>query len=433
MGTARSGSRRNPRHWVEFTGDRPPSTLSLLFWVAVAANSVALLRFADVSLTPGYPSPSTWAIALSQAGGLVLAGVLWPFLPWASTASRPRKGLTLLFLPAIMLVILTGGGAAVFMLFCLAVGNTILVFGSRSAIAYTAVTATLAVALFSSGPRADPWTGLFEGALLATLGLAMIKFFLSLLEARQRAEETRGLLADLEAAHAELRRYAERTRELTVAEERARMAREMHDSVGHYLTVINMGLANALRFRTARPDAAWDEVADAQRLTQEALADTRRWVRALKPLRLEGRAGPEAMRALAESFSGIGPQVVFGIDGAWPDTDEETELVCYRVLQEGITNALRHSAADRIEIDVTCTADRITVVVSDNGQGADDQAATHGFGLRELRERVEAVGGTMDAARRAGVGFAVRASVPARRASTPVGSDTGARVAGARS
>jgi signal transduction histidine kinase len=77
-----------------------------------------------------------------------------------------------------------------------------------------------------------------------------------MVEARRRREETEDLLGKLEAAHAELERYADRMKELTVAEERARMSREMHDSLGHYLTVINVGLHNAQRFREKRPEAA---------------------------------------------------------------------------------------------------------------------------------------------------------------------------------
>jgi signal transduction histidine kinase len=91
---------------------------------------------------------------------------------------------------------------------------------------------------------------------------------------------------------------------LTVSEERARMSREMHDSLGHYLAVINVGLQIAQRFREKRPESAWAEVEEARDLTREALSEVRRWVRVLKPLALEDRASPEAMVALARSFEG---------------------------------------------------------------------------------------------------------------------------------
>src|SRR5690606_24873213 len=92
------------------------------------------------------------------------------------------------------------------------------------------------------------------------------------------------------------RELTARVRELTVAEERARMAAEMHDSIGHHLTVIKLGLENAERFRDRRPEAAWEEVRQAKELTVAALADARRWVRALRPLPLDGHLGSEALR-----------------------------------------------------------------------------------------------------------------------------------------
>ncbi|WP_017572164.1 histidine kinase [Nocardiopsis halotolerans] len=250
--------------------------------------------------------------------------------------------------------------------------------------------------------------------------------FAGLTVAASRAERTRRLLTELEEAHEELRRRSERMRELAVAEERARMSREMHDSTGHYLTALTMALSNALRFRTARPEAAWEEVEQARELAREALTDTRRWVRALRPLRLEGRAGVAAMRAMAASFDGGGIRIGFTATGAdaWPDLSEEAELVCYRALQEGLTNAMRHSGADRIEVEVSARADGVAVAVTDNGGGAPEEAVRSGFGLRGLAERVTAVGGTVASGNvPAGAGeegpaegfrgFRLRAEVPA--------------------
>jgi signal transduction histidine kinase len=113
----------------------------------------------------------------------------------------------------------------------------------------------------------------------------------AMVEARRRREKTEDLLGELEAVHAELERYAERGKELTVSGERARMSREMHDSLGHYLTVINVGLQNAQRFREKRPESAWAEVEEARDLTREALSEVRRWVRVLKP-RSPSKIGP---------------------------------------------------------------------------------------------------------------------------------------------
>lgn len=245
----------------------------------------------------------------------------------------------------------------------------------------------------------------------------------ALVEARRRREETEELLGELEAAHAELRRYSARVRDLTVAEERARMAREMHDSVGHYLTVVNVGLENAQRFRTTRPDAAWEEVGQAKNLTREALAETRRWVRALKPLTLEDRAGPDAMAALARSFEGTGWAVGFDVAGAPRDLPGETELVLYRALQEGLTNALRHANAQRVRASLAFDdgdGGHVRLTVADDGRGAPDDTAgatrehppDGGFGLAALHERAEAAGGTVSPASAPDGGFVLRVELP---------------------
>ncbi|RNL86256.1 sensor histidine kinase [Halostreptopolyspora alba] len=240
----------------------------------------------------------------------------------------------------------------------------------------------------------------------------MVAVFRALDRARRKAEETRRLLAELRAAHEELRRYSGLVRDLTVAEERARMARDMHDSVGHYLTVINMDLTNAERFRAARPEDAWQEVHHARQLAQEALADTRRWVRAMRPLRLQGHNGIDALRMLTGSFDGTGIEVRLRVVGEEPELDEVTELVCYRVVQEGCTNALRHSGATLVEAELSGDESAVVVTVRDNGVGADTAEVADGFGLRGLRERVAAAGGEVTVRSPESGGFEVSATVP---------------------
>jgi signal transduction histidine kinase len=233
-----------------------------------------------------------------------------------------------------------------------------------------------------------------------------------MVEARRRREETEKLLAELEAAHSELERYAERVRELTVAEERARMSREMHDSLGHYLTVINVSLQNAQRFKEKRPEAAWEEVEEARGLTREALSEVRRWVRALKPLALEERAGPEALAALASSFEGTGFDVRFTVEGPERELPGEAELVLYRALQEGLTNALKHSKARRVTASLAFGEESVSLTVADDGEGAPKGASEKGFGLATLGERAGALGGVLSAGNSTEGGFALRVELP---------------------
>ncbi|UBU10215.1 sensor histidine kinase [Nonomuraea gerenzanensis] len=402
---------RNLDDWVRFADGRPPLVFSVFFWGSaglLAVNFVAALRTLDAVVV-------RWPLleGLFYAGGAALLPVvvLWPLLPWQRGAPPSRKALTVAFLAA-ALVVAGGGGLAGLLMVGIAVGNALVVLGGRGAVAYCVVTGLAGFAVGLLNPGQDVLGALINGTLTAVLCLVLLVLVLALFAYSSRAEETSRLLADLEQAHAELAKYAARSRELAVAEERARIARDMHDSVGHYLTVINVGLQNAQRYRTARPEAAWDEVRQAQELTLEALTDTRRWVRALKPLRMDGRTGPDALRALAESFGSADTGVAFRLTGAWPDVDEGRELVCYRVVQEGLTNALRHSGARHVEVALDCTDERVEVTVSDDGSGAEPDATHNGFGLHGLRERLRGVGGELDVTGGRGRGFTLRATVP---------------------
>ncbi|MDA2814217.1 sensor histidine kinase [Nocardiopsis sp. RSe5-2] len=425
----KGGGGRDVARWVSLSGTRAPLLLHAAFWGAYAGTIVTTAVLFTVPL----PEQGLANEVLNAAflAALVPTALLWPFLSWTPGApGRRPQVLSLLFFLCTAVLMAGSGGLLVQIMVFAAIGNVVTVLGPRAALACTALLSTAAVGVHVL-PPAQIATGLFEGSVVVFFGLLSVMAFTALIAAQQRTRETRQVLAELEEAHSELRRYADRVRELTIAEERARMAREMHDSVGHYLTVLNIGLSNAERFRTAKPEAAWQEVADAKRLAQEALADTRRWVRALRPLQLEGKAGPEAVRALAEAFSGGGGEA--GSNGArvrstcvgdWPDLGEEAELVCYRVVQEGLTNAVRHSGARTIDVALECGPEGVAASVVDDGHGAADgvPAGAGGFGIAGLRERVEAVGGTLEAGPRGGGGFALRAVLPSRpRPAEPAG------------
>jgi signal transduction histidine kinase len=183
--------------------------------------------------------------------------------------------------------------------------------------------------------------------------------------------------------------------------------------LGHYLTVINVGLQNAQRFREKKPEAAWEEVEEARGLTREALSEVRRWVRALKPLALEERAGPEAMAALARSFEGTGFDVGFTVEGSERELPGEAELVLYRALQEGLTNALRHSKARRVTASLAFAEESVSLTVADDGEGAPEGTVAKGFGLATLGERAEALGGILSTGNASeGGGFVMRVELP---------------------
>lgn len=388
-------------------GTRRPGIFALLFWSAMVATCASPL------LDLFGESQSFGLLPAVLAAGLLSA--VWLALPWDPRASSLRKILAPAFLIAVFVLGHLTGPAWALAFYPIFFANGVFLFGFARGIAYAAAVVLPAglVNLLGAYPGYLGVEGAaFVMALMVPVAVSVIGVCRLFIEAIQAREETRDLLQKLEAANAELQDYAARVGELAVSEERARMAREIHDSVGHHLTVINLQLENARRFREKRPREAWEEVSGAKELTLEALSEVRRSVRALKPLALESGGGAEALAALAESFQGSGFDVSFRIEGEGRGLPAEAELVLYRVMQEGLTNALRHSGAHRVFASLTLSEHEARLVVADNGVGAPEGGIEKGFGLSALSERAEALGGTLDARNRPERGFALEARLP---------------------
>ncbi|GAA2320388.1 hypothetical protein GCM10010149_86610 [Nonomuraea roseoviolacea subsp. roseoviolacea] len=352
-----------------------PLLFSMVFWLVLGA--VVAVNLLDESY-----APTRYAFTVNLA--LVLG--LWPVLPW-NPGHRGRRLASPAFLVVTFALGFTGSAGTHAPLTLLAIANLAFVYGMRMATVILAGQAALMIALPWAVGR--PMAGvLMEVGLLMVFAAFVLGMASSVLKARQ---------------------LAERVRELTVAQERGRMAAEMHDSIGHHLTVIKVGLENAERFRDRRPEAAWDEVRQAKELTVAALADARRWVRALRPLALDGHLGSAALERLAGSFTGTGVTVSFDVTGTERLLKPDTELVLYRVLQEGLTNALRHAEAESVRGSLAFEKGRVVLVVADDGKGRDQG---RGFGLSSLAERVQALGGTLSSGN-AARGFELRAELPA--------------------
>lgn len=225
------------------------------------------------------------------------------------------------------------------------------------------------------------------------------------LASRVREEKLRH---EIEEANALLRAQAAQTEELATTRERNRLAREIHDGVGHYLTVVKTQLDAAAALMPTRPDDARTAVQKAAKLTAEALDDVRRSVGALRT----DVARPPLPDALRELLAHGEPVPTLAIEGAPRPLAPGIEHALFRAAQEGLTNIRKHARASRtlVRLDFR-TPSRVVLELSDDGVGAHGSAG--GFGLQGLRERIEVVGGTVDAANRLEGGFALRVEVPA--------------------
>lgn len=150
----------------------------------------------------------------------------------------------------------------------------------------------------------------------------------------------------------EVRRAAVTEQELMLADERSRSARELYDGLGHQLTLVVLSLEFAERMRDKDPQRAFDEVQTARGTASEALAHIRRWVRALNPPREETVGGNAGFEAIARSLRGTGLDVRLSPRGQERELDRASSLFALRMVQEGLTNVVRHLAATSVDLVV---------------------------------------------------------------------------------
>jgi len=246
--------------------------------------------------------------------------------------------------------------------------------------------------------------GLREG--LGTL--ASVLFAAAATELLQREQKARAELAE---AHRQLRNYAAQAERLATAQERNRVARDIHDGLGHALTVVQMQVKAARAVLPADTAKADDVLAKAQHQAENALAEVRRSVRALREPRLMAPL-PEALDALAEETSAAGVPTRLSVTGDERTVSDETVEALFRAAQEGLTNVRKHAEATRADLLLDYTESVVRLSVRDDGKGTDSATPT-GFGLVGLRERAEHLGGKLLIESTPGRGCTLTMEVPA--------------------
>lgn len=228
--------------------------------------------------------------------------------------------------------------------------------------------------------------------------------------ARDHAEK---LATELEAANQQLRAHAAEAEKLATIQERNRLAREIHDGVGHYLTVIKVQLDAASALLPAHPERAADSVAKAARLAGEALDDVRRSVGTLA---VDATRPPlaDALRLLAADAA---PAPTLHIEGTPRPLSPGAEHALFRTAQEGLTNVRKHAGATAAELTLDFRDPaRVRLTLRDNGRGSPRDTVPSegtGYGLRGLRERIALLGGNLVAGNQLDGGFSLSAEVPA--------------------
>jgi two-component system sensor histidine kinase DesK len=204
-------------------------------------------------------------------------------------------------------------------------------------------------------------------------------------------------------SNVELRQAREEVGRLAVAEERLRFARDLHELLGHSLSVVILKSELAARLSADAPERATQEMRDVERVAREALREVREAVAGYRQLGLSQQL--ESVRATLDAAD-IEAHLQ-SMAGALPSPVDSTLAWA---LREGVTNVLRHSRAHRVEARVTRAGDHVELELLDDGVGCDD--CGDGNGLRGLRERVAARNGRLEAGPRAEGGFRLAVSLP---------------------
>jgi signal transduction histidine kinase len=215
--------------------------------------------------------------------------------------------------------------------------------------------------------------------------------------------------AALAAQSAVLQRQAEHA----AAAERARIARELHDIVAHHLSVVVLQAAGA----RASGKPAGPTLEKIENSARQALGETRRLLDVLRDPDDEAGLAPQPraadLEALAASVRAVGLPVTVTIDGDLAALPEAVDVSVYRIVQEALTNCLKHAGPARAQVTIGCASDSVTVEVTDDGaRSPGPPTAAGGYGLAGMRERAAVFGGELTAGPRPGGGYAVRARLP---------------------
>lgn len=226
-------------------------------------------------------------------------------------------------------------------------------------------------------------------------------------EVRQRAEQ---LAQELNEANRKLRLYAAQVEELATTKERNRLAREIHDSLGHYLTVINVQIEAAQTILDQDRQKGLAALQKAQRLAQEGLQEVRHSVKALRESPLDSRSLHEAVADLIGTCRTAGLIAELQVTGEAPILPQDVQMALYRVAQEGLTNVRRHARASRVDVTLTYEAGQVALQIEDNGIGA--AAPGSGYGFIGIQERVALLGGRVVVDTGPMRGFRLRVEIP---------------------
>ncbi len=256
------------------------------------------------------------------------------------------------------------------------------------------------------------WRSVPSAVIGVSAAVAFVLLFtdIALREVSARIKSQR-LSDELLTANHKLSEFAVEAEELAAERERSRLAREIHDSVGHYLTVVHIQLEAAKAMLDRDPVKARDALDKAQGLTQQGLTEIRQSVSSLRSSPLAGRQLGEALKELLARPEEADPETFLQVLGEPRNISSAAALVLYRTAQEGMTNIRKHANAERVEVVLDYRSrEMVRLEVRDDGVGTVDP--TGGFGLLGVQERVRQLAGHFELESAPDCGLSLAVEIP---------------------
>jgi len=247
-------------------------------------------------------------------------------------------------------------------------------------------------------------------------GIIFVLVF-TVLERRSEQEKTRaeGLLRELQAANIEIRAAQQREKELAIAEERMRMARDIHDGLGHHLTVLSIQLQAADKLVERNPQAAAEAIKTSRSEVRAALEEVRRSVGVMREPSTESQPLELMLENLVQDFDEhTGLESQFEHSGNSVELSVFAQQTLFRTVQESLTNIQKHGkGVKHIQVKLEYSAENVRLAVSDDGQKLDLVSSDQvGYGLQGLKERVDQLGGEFCCGPGSNSGFQVDVTIP---------------------
>ena len=269
----------------------------------------------------------------------------------------------------------------------------------------------LLVLRYTYGLFLDIWVG-WDNLVGIGMGLTFGAMMYSIVNRQIATRMAAGNLArELDTANAQLRAYSAKAEELSATQERNRIAREIHDTLGHSLTVVNVQLEAAKALIPTDVERASQFIDKAKNLTQKGLQDVRESVSSLRASPLDGKSISQALEELAKDLSETGVYSSFSVNGEEAELSPQIASAVYRTAQEAMTNVRKHSQAKSVDIALDFrSSNSVQLFVEDDGIGCQDTDG--GFGILGIQERVQFLNGKTQIKTSTGNGFRLEVSIP---------------------